>query len=914
MNINISNTNLTRWFVCTTSLRLISIVVLILVTLGTDKVQAEPVCSNTPAAGDRVYCEELLTGNINIDLDGVMIDTLEAGEKSVEAALIDTGKITINVQNSSSTTEKGHSDNISAEHFGTGDIDIDVRGFTSATKGGLSNGILGWHIGTGNIDIDVWDFTSTTEGDDSCGIVGRFTLSGQSSGDIDIDVHNTSITTKGSRAHGILGFYRDAGPEQDNLNIYVQGSMLATEGGSAYGVYGIHQGNGNVDIYVEDSTITSEMAESSGIVGRHAHNTHSDDIDIDVHRTSITTKGGMSHGIHGWHEAPVLGQDPGQDNLNINVQGSRSLKTEGDAAYGVYGLHQGNGVVDINVGDSAITTMGEGSHGIVSLHQGTDETETDINVRGSTITTMGEGSHGIVSLHQGTDETETDINVRGSTITTMGETAHGIYGWKFSTATGDIDIDVQNGTRIITEGVDSYGVYGRHQGNGNVKVVNSGDVTAMGSRSVGLRVGISRAGNAEVEMTDGSSVTAGTNGTKFGIGIEAMANTDTTFSDYGDDVDVKIDVMGSEITAYSANLDDPTTTDYDESSGIGIFANAGTDANGRIVTHINRSTITADTAMKFVNGRTMLELEYSTVTGDIEFDEDGDTAVATSDINLIESKNINDRMTVRHSTITGDVNFGLGNDLLEVIGSVFDGNLNMGEGDDTITVDLHGGKFTGEIDFGENSNDYDRLMLDVAASSTLLFEGEILNLEYLNKRNSGTAIVGNITFSGSTVDIEEGQLLVTGHLDVGDGDITIYDQGLLAFEVGDIVTDASDHGRITARGGIKFMEDTKPVVDVQIRHDLTETQADDVREKLNTNGIDVLELQTNFMDSGGNLITELCVTSNGETTENMMNSGTTVFADAEAIAQNEEPIFEVASPPSSTRRGGTLARRGEAPS
>ena len=105
--------------------------------------------------------------------------------------------------------------------------------------------------------------------------------------------------------------------------------------------------------------------------------------------------------------------------------------------------------------------------------------------------------------------------------------------------------------------------------------------------------------------------------------------------------------------------------------------------------------------MKFVDGRTLLEMEYSTVTGDIQFDEDGDTAVATSDIDLIESKNVNDRMTARHSTITGDVNFGSGDDLLEVIGSIFDGNLNMGAGDDTITVNFHGGKFTGDIDFGD---------------------------------------------------------------------------------------------------------------------------------------------------------------------------------------------------------------------
>ena len=445
---------------------------------------------------------------------------------------------------------------------------------------------------------------------------------------------------------------------------------------------------------------------------------------------------------------------------------------------------------------------------------------------------------------------------------------------------------------------------------GNAKVENSGDVTVTGRRGVGLGVFTYGTGNADVEMT-GGSVTAGTNGTNFGIGIQAIAETDTTTDDVDDDVDVLIIVAGgSEITAYSADQDDDTTADYDESSGIGIFADAGDrddDANGRIVTHINRSTITADTAMKFVDGRTLLEMEYSTVTGDIQFDEDGDTAVATSDIDLIESKNVNDRMTARHSTITGDVNFGSGDDLLEVIGSIFDGNLNMGAGDDTITVNFHGGKFTGDIDFGETANDNDRLILDVAASTTLLFEGQISNLEYMNKRCPGTAIVGDVMFGGSTVDIEEGQLLVTGHLDVGDGDVTIHDQALLAFEVGDIVADSEDHGSITARGGIKFMEDAEQVVDVQIRHDLTETKADGVREELNTNGIDVLEEGTNFVDSGDNPITEVMVTSNGETTENMIGSDTTVFTNTEAITQNEEPIFEVALPPSSSataRRAG----------
>ena len=625
----------------------------------------------------------------------------------------------------------------------------------------------------------------------------------------------------------------------------------------------------------------------------------------------------------------------------INENGG-TITTEGDSANGLYAVSTGGGGSARAENSGTISTAGTEAHALIAV---TSDGSTVVENQGD-VTTTGENAHGVlaVALGGGTDTAPAEVsslNESGATVTVGGDSANGVS--SFIRVTGDGITNsfgnvtaVNRGTVDVTGGTQNddhtWGVTAGYYvdeddtttiiGNsGNAKVENSGDVTVTGKRGVGLGVDTYGTGNAEVEMTDGS-VKAGTNGAEFGIdiekataefgiGIKATANTDTTSDDVGDDVDVEIDVIRSEITAYSANQDDASTTDYDESSGIGIFADAGSDANGHIVTRIERSTITADTAMKFVDGRTMLEMEYATITGDIEFDLTGDTAVELSDIDLIGSKDVNDRMTVRHSTITGDVNFGAGNDLLEVIGSEFDGNLNMGEGDDTITVNFNGGKFSGDIDFGENTDDDDRLILDVAESTTLLFEGVISNLEYMNKRCPGTAVVGDVMFGGSTVDIEEGQLLLTGHLNVGDGDLTIHDKGLLAFEVGDIVTTPDDHGRITARGGVKFMEDAEQVVDVQIRHDLTETEADRVREKLNTDGIDVLEAQTNFVDSGDTPITEVMVSSNGEMTENMIGSDRTVFTDAEAIAQNEEPIFEVGStlaspPPPATRsaRGG----------
>ena len=677
----------------------------------------------------------------------------------------------------------------------------------------------------------------------------------------------------------------------------------------------------DADTIVILGDITTTTQDSNGInIGSHDGNYNATPITTLIVESwaDITTSGQGARGV-------TIYNDAGEAGSRIVFINHGEIETRGDGFTDDTKMYSSRraraiavGTLDgdaeaVNESDGVVKTSGTGARGIqVDVdNMGTAK----VTNRGSVTTTGGgfsptnnrnpivSGADGVAAHSEMGDAEGTNEG----TIDTTGDGARGMRiasnGAGTATATNSGSVTTR-GDEFMGRNADGVTAW---SGSGNVKVVNSGDVMVTGSRSVGLKVTTSGTGNAKVEMTDGSSVTAGTNGTKFGIGIQAI----TTNDDDGDDVDVEIDVTGSEITAYSADQDDTSTTDFDESSGIGIFADAGSDVNGRIVTRIDRSTITADTAMKFVDGRTLLEMEFSTITGDIEFDEDGDTAVATSDINLIGPKNVNDRMTVRHSTITGDVNFGAGNDLLEVIGGEFDGNLNMGEGDDTITVNLHGGKFSGDIDFGENSNDNDRLILDVAAFTTLLFEGEIRNLEYMNKRCPGTAVVGDVMFGGSTVDIEEGQLLLTGHLNVGDGDLTIHDKGLLAFEVGDIVTTPDDHGRITARGGVKFMEDAEQVVDVQIRHDLTETEADRVREKLNTDGIDVLEAQTNFVDSGDTPITEVMVSSNGEMTENMIGSDKTVFADTTAIAQNEEPIFEVtSSPPSSATSSARSAGGG----
>ena len=293
------------------SLRFTPFVVLILFTLGADQVQAEAVCSDTPAAGDRVYCEELFvsTNNINIDLDGVTIDTTAREERSVQGVHHGTGKITINVQNSSSTTQDNLADSIFGWHAGTGDVDIDVRDFTSITKGDESNGVFGLHTNMGDIDIDVWNFTSTIEGDYSYGIVGRHAHNTHGGG-IDIDVFDgTFVTTKGEgSARPSLAGMNIPAPNKTTSTYNVRDSTLITEGLGAYGLYGLHQGMGDIDITARD--------------------------------TSITTKGDRSHGILGF-------QWLGMGNVFIDLVDS-SVMAKGDAdgtlnPYGIYGRNNAGG-------------------------------------------------------------------------------------------------------------------------------------------------------------------------------------------------------------------------------------------------------------------------------------------------------------------------------------------------------------------------------------------------------------------------------------------------------------------------------------------------------------------------------------------------------------------------------------------
>ena len=88
---------------------LLSLLVAFGLGVTTASAQTTAVCSNTPATGERIKCEEDATSTNNIDSDtsNVTISTAADGEDGIEVT-----------------------------HLGSGDVDIDIQGGAPSRRGG----------------------------------------------------------------------------------------------------------------------------------------------------------------------------------------------------------------------------------------------------------------------------------------------------------------------------------------------------------------------------------------------------------------------------------------------------------------------------------------------------------------------------------------------------------------------------------------------------------------------------------------------------------------------------------------------------------------------------------------------------------------------------------------------------------
>ena len=278
--------------------------------------------------------------------------------------------------------------------------------------------------------------------------------------------------------------------------------------------------------------ITTITQDKTGInIGSYDVNTATPITTLNVESwADITTSGEGARGVTIYNDAGTAGS-------RIVFVNHGEIETTGDGFNDPIRQFSGRraraiavGTLDgdaevVNESDGVVKTSGTGARGIqVDVeNMGTAK----VTNRGSVTTTGGGFTH--TSVESGADGVTAYSGLGDAegtnegTIDTTGAGARGMRiasnaGTATATNSGSVTTRGDVFSERSADGVTAW------SGSGNVKVVNSGDVMVMGNRSVGLKVTTSGTGNAEVEMTDGSSVTAGTNGTKFGIGIQATAN------------------------------------------------------------------------------------------------------------------------------------------------------------------------------------------------------------------------------------------------------------------------------------------------------------------------------------------------------------------------------------------------------
>ena len=155
------------------------------------------------------------------------------------------------------------------------------------------------------------------------------------------------------------------------------------------------------------------------------------------------------------------------------------------------------------------------SPGILGARDGGGSGRVTIDVQGGTITTEGTEAYGIYGRNTGTGDI--GISVRGGTITTestgisrgVGALAHGVFGWQQAAGTGAVTITATGGS-ITTKGSYSNGVYGLHQGVGDITIASGGSITTAGDNAHGIvAYHLGTVDSRTIAVTVGGSVRAG---------------------------------------------------------------------------------------------------------------------------------------------------------------------------------------------------------------------------------------------------------------------------------------------------------------------------------------------------------------------------------------------------------------------
>ena len=391
-----------------------------------------PVCSNTPAPGERIECKKDATSTDNIEI------------------------ITENVNIETTTNAPA----IYAEHFGDGTNTILVIGSKLTASVDFTEAIQNAQYGTGgNSNTYIIDSTITTTGQYGFGV---FNIIQQESlvGNIILHGEDLRITTTGVQEYRAYGFGLYARNQADEGDIRVAAHKY-TYNGTGHGIHGWRDvsGHGAVTIFVSDSMITTTGTYGKGFLSRglsshgisawnlSENGTADDVVDVDVFRTTLTTKDMRSHGVkalsHGPGEISVYLED-----VTVNTESTETNHQFDTRAHGVFAgnyIRDGDnngGNIKVETRRGEITTRGTESFGMYGCHgasydcyehnlkdqvlgfENSNTGDISIKTTGTDVTTHGPRSAGILVEHTG--DGLIDIHIEDGSVLAKGMDAHAI--------------------------------------------------------------------------------------------------------------------------------------------------------------------------------------------------------------------------------------------------------------------------------------------------------------------------------------------------------------------------------------------------------------------------------------------------------------------------------------------------------
>lgn len=402
----------------------------------------------------------------------------------------------------------------------------------------------------------------------------------------------------------------------------------------------------------------------------------------------------------------VVAQAASTNNIAIDVQALGTISSTNNNAFAVVARHTGAaGNADVTISAGTINATGiqaHGGHAWISNAASTGATSVILN--GGTITATGNRGRGIYSRNQGAGDATAIMN--GGSMNTTNNEGHGVLANVDNLTSSATATAVMNSGSISTNFDRARGVYALSRGLGSSSaIMNGGDVQTMGATAFGvqaLNTNVDAIGPTTVSMTGGRVVTNGA--LSYGLLSQNRGSGAAVITMSGGTVEALGDTAGGALALGAATQITLSGGDI-RATGTGLWSIAGSGASqvtvsGGSVTSGTAATSSFPTAAIWTNSEL---LNTVTIMGGARVDGAGSgIAIREGDANLDGiDEDANVAIITAAGDVTGDAVLGLGNDVFNLTGGSFVGDI---YGDDARAaglsfadfVSLYSGVFTEE--------------------------------------------------------------------------------------------------------------------------------------------------------------------------------------------------------------------------